>query len=138
MNLHNPLTVVNVLANCLIVVSMTHLVLRVFGRPDSSIYRNKFAAIVCKVAACVTICGAVSNILTLSTPTWTEVLLNFGVSLNFLWLNHYASSSDSKHSPAGTKVHQRDASSRSAGARKAKPRPPSSRQRRERSAGSDD
>lgn len=123
------ITLLNVIANIVITASLTHLTLCVFGRPDSAIYTNKFAATICKIAACVTLCGSVSNILTLSTPTWTEMVLNFGVSLNFLWLSYYDSVARPKHSSGSTvrKVSH---------GRKAKPR--SSRQRREGSVSRED
>jgi len=85
----NPLTAINVVANIACMGSMLHLIVRVFGNPRSPVYANKWGAYACKAAASVTFCGAVANVATLSTPTWSEVLLNIGVSLNFLWISYF-------------------------------------------------
>jgi hypothetical protein len=42
-----------------------------------------------KTVMAVTICGAAANILTLSTPTWSEVVLNLGASGNWLFLSFF-------------------------------------------------
>lgn len=83
------LTVINAVANALLSVSVVHLIIRVFKDPKSRIHKFPIAGKLCKAACAVTLCGTVSNILTMSTPSWTEVLLNAGVSLNFLWLSFY-------------------------------------------------
>lgn len=85
----NPITVINAIANVVCLLSMLHLIVRVFGNPKSPVYKNHWGAYACKVAASITFCGAVANVATLSTPTWTEVLLNVGVSLNFLWISYF-------------------------------------------------
>jgi hypothetical protein len=83
------LTLLNAAANIVLCISVFHVTIFVFGRPDSPIYKNKFAAVLCKVASTITFCGSAANLLTLSTPTWTEVVLNIGISLNFLWISYY-------------------------------------------------
>jgi hypothetical protein len=83
------ITLLNGLANSVLVVSALHLLIRVFGHPDSVIWRKPWAAILCKLATSITVCGAVSNVLTFSTPPLTELILNIGVSLNFIWLSFY-------------------------------------------------
>jgi len=42
-----------------------------------------------KAVMAVTICGAAANIITLSTPSWSEILLNLGASGNWLFLSFY-------------------------------------------------
>lgn len=83
------ITLLNGLANSVLVLSALHLLIRVFGHPDSVIWRKPWAAVLCKLATSVTVCGAVANVLTFSTPPWTELILNIGVSLNFIWLSFY-------------------------------------------------
>jgi len=83
------ITLLNGFANSALVVSALHLLIRVFGHPDSVIWRKPWAAILCKLATTITVCGAVANILTFSTPPWTELVLNIGVSLNFIWISFY-------------------------------------------------
>lgn len=85
----SQLTAINVVANIICMGSMLHLIVRVFGNPRSPVYANKWGAYACKLAASVTFCGAVANVATLSTPTWSEALLNIGVSLNFLWISYF-------------------------------------------------
>lgn len=83
------ITLLNGLANSVLVISALHLLIRVFGHPDSLIWRKPWAAVLCKLATTITVCGAVANILTFSTPPWTELVLNIGVSLNFIWISFY-------------------------------------------------
>jgi hypothetical protein len=83
----NPLTLLNVTANVVLSVSALHLILKIFGHPNSPIYARPTVALFCKAAATLTFCGAVANIWTLSTPSWTEVLLNVGVSCNWAWIS---------------------------------------------------
>jgi hypothetical protein len=83
------LTLLNAIANAVLCISVFHVTLFVFGRPDSPIYRNNLAAVLCKVASTITFCGSAANLLSLPTPTWTELVLNIGISLNFLWISYY-------------------------------------------------
>lgn len=92
----NLLTLLNGLANSILVVSALHLLIRVFGHPDSAIWKKPYAAALCKLATTITVCGAVSNVMTFSTPVWTEIVLNVGVSLNFLWLSFYTTKPEEK------------------------------------------
>jgi len=95
----NQITAINVVANIACMGSMLHLISKVFGNPRSPVYANKWGAYACKAAASVTFCGAVANVATLSTPTWTEVLLNVGVSLNFLWISYFMQTLNHRPSP---------------------------------------
>jgi hypothetical protein len=85
----NLLTLLNVTANVVLSVSALHLILKVFGHPNSPVYARPGVAFLCKGAATLTFCGAVANICTLSTPNWTEVLLNVGVSCNWAWISAF-------------------------------------------------
>ena len=82
-------TLINATANGILAVSALHLVFRVFGHPDSAIWRKPWAAVLCKVATTVTVCGALWNLLTLSSPAASEVMLNIGISLNFVWISFF-------------------------------------------------
>jgi hypothetical protein len=103
--------------------------LSVFGRADHPLHQHKVAFITRKFVSSVVICGAVLNVVTLSTPSWTEVILNVGFSLNYLWSTYYDRLTNPKHSGSGAKVHQRDTSGRAANTPKAKPSPAASRKR---------
>ena len=85
----NPLTIVNAAANVIVAGAVADLALRVFGRPDHPIHAHPVALNTRKFVSSVVICGAVLNVITLSTPSWTEILLNVGFSLNYLWSSYY-------------------------------------------------
>jgi hypothetical protein len=85
----NPLTILNVAANVVLSVSALHLILKVFGHPNSPVYARPFVALLCKAAATLTFIGAVANVWTLSTPGWTEIVLNVGVSCNWAWISAF-------------------------------------------------
>ena len=101
----NPLTLINAAANVIVAGAVADLALRVFGRPDHPIHAHPIACNTRKFVSSVVICGAVLNIATLSTPSWTEVLLNIGFSLNYLWSSYYDRRTASpKHSSPPAKV----------------------------------
>jgi len=83
----SPETLINVISNCTIAFSAGALLIHIFGDPDNSIWDNQIKAWLAKFGLSVTTCGAVSNVLTLSTPSHTEILLNVGMSLTFFWLS---------------------------------------------------
>ena len=82
-------TLINATANGILAVSALHLVFRVFGHPESAIWNKPWAAVLCKTATTVTVCGALWNLLTLSSPAASEVMLNIGISLNFVWISFF-------------------------------------------------
>ena len=82
-------TLINATANGILAVSALHLVFRVFGHPESAIWQKPWAALLCKTATTVTVCGALWNLLTLSTPAASEVMLNIGISLNFVSISFF-------------------------------------------------
>ena len=129
-----PLAVINAIANCIVAAAVFRMSLRVFGRPDHPLHKHKVAFVTRKLVSSVVICGAVLNIVTLSTPSWTEVVLNVGFSLNYLWSTYYDSVAHPKHSSGGAKIHQRNATGGAANPSKAKPRSAASGQRRKRPA----
>jgi len=83
----NPYTIVNAVANCTTAISAIGLLVHIFGDPTNSIWDNKIKAWLAKVGLTTATCGAVSNVLTLSTPVYSEILLNVGMSLTFFWLS---------------------------------------------------
>ena len=89
MNL-TPLILANAFANSILAVSAIHLWLKIFGHEDSAIYRHPYAAMLCKLATTVTICGSVANIFAHQEPPITEFILNIGVSANYVWLSWFS------------------------------------------------
>ena len=82
-----PLLALNVLSNLIIFSSIFMFVISVFGRADHPIWETKYRAYLAKAGLCISGCGALLNVLTLSAPTQTEIILNVGLSLNFCWLS---------------------------------------------------
>jgi hypothetical protein len=121
-------TAINAVANGILAVSALHLVVRVFGHPESAIWRRPWAAVLCKTATTITVCGSIWNLLTLSSPAASEVMLNIGISLNFLWISFfYDRASDSKHSRVSGQVSGRNPSSGAPNPRKRKKSAPTGR-----------
>jgi hypothetical protein len=123
-------TLINVTANAILAASALHLVFRVFGHPDSAIWKKPWAAVLCKAATTVTVCGALWNVLTLSTPAPSETCLNIGVSLNFIWISYYLkndSPTRTRNSRSSSKVLGRNSSGRAANPRSRKKSAPASR-----------
>jgi hypothetical protein len=116
-----PVTAINATANGILAVSALHLVFRVFGHPESAIWKRPFAAMLCKAATTVTVCGALWNLLTLSSPAASEVMLNIGISLNFLWISFfYDRSNRTRNSRPPSEIPRRDSSRRSPNPRRNK------------------
>jgi protein-S-isoprenylcysteine O-methyltransferase Ste14 len=80
-------TSINAAANITTAVSALGLLIHIFGDPDNAIWNNKIKAWLAKVGLSIVICGAISNVMTLSTPPVTEVVLNVGVAITLFWLS---------------------------------------------------
>ena len=126
----NPLTIVNAVANLIVAGAVLDMAFRVFGRPEHPIHKNPWMLGSRKLVSSVVICGAVMNIVTLSTPSWTEVLLNIGFSLNYLWSSYYDRAAHTKHSPASGSLPRKHATGRAPDSGKTEPCPPASSRRR--------
>lgn len=80
-------TVINAVANSTLAFSALALLIHIFGDPDNSVWDNRVKAYLAKVGLSVTVCGAIANVMTLSTPPISEVVLNCGLSITFFWLS---------------------------------------------------
>jgi hypothetical protein len=83
----NILTVINLVSNLIIFSSVFMFIISVFGRADHPIWETKWKAYLAKVGLCISGCGALLNVINLSTPILSEIVLNVGLSLNFLWIS---------------------------------------------------
>ena len=94
----SALTLINLISNVIIGTSIMLFIISVFGRADHPIWENKYRAYLAKVGLGISGCGALLNVLNLSTPNTTEIVLNIGLSLNFCWLSwwQYAESTKRK------------------------------------------
>jgi hypothetical protein len=95
-------TLLNLAANSLLICSSVHLLFRIFGKQDSRVWKHPVKAMLYKAVMAVTICGAAANIITLSTPSWSEILLNLGASGNWLFLSFYLYEDSTALKPAQT------------------------------------
>jgi hypothetical protein len=81
------LTSINFLSNLIIFTSVFMFIISVFGRADHPIWETKWKAYLAKIGLCISGCGALLNMIHLSTPVLSEIVLNVGLSLNFLWIS---------------------------------------------------
>lgn len=79
-------TTINLIANIIIFCSVITYIILVYGKTQGGIWSNKYNAMLGKLALAVNACGALLNIVTLSTPNITEVIQNFGLSLTLVWI----------------------------------------------------
>jgi len=121
----NPSTAINAAANGILAASALHLVFRVFGHPESTIWRKPWAAVLCKAATTVTVCGALWNLLTLSSPATSEIMLNIGIAANFAWISfYYDRSTRARNSRTPGPLSRRNATGGAANSRRRKKSPP--------------
>jgi hypothetical protein len=80
-------TLINAVANTTLAISALGLLVHIFGDPENSIWDNKVKAWLAKIGLSITICGAIANVITLSTPNISEVVVNCGMSVTFFWLS---------------------------------------------------
>jgi hypothetical protein len=106
------ITLLNLAANSLLICSSIHLLYKIFGSKNSRVWQKPHMAMLYKAVMGITICGAAANIITLSTPTWSEVVLNLGASGNWLFLSFYmyGYTSYTRDSSSRSEVHKRNSS----------------------------
>lgn len=80
-------TIINALANCTTAFSALGLLIHIFGDPNNPVWNNKIKAWLAKTGLTTLVCGAVANVLNLSTPITSEIILNCGMSVTFFWLS---------------------------------------------------
>jgi len=82
--------IINFIANLLIFISVTLFIIAIFGSQNKMIMSiNVFEKYLIKIGLTITSCGSLFNVLTLSTPNNTEILLNVGLALVFIWAAHF-------------------------------------------------
>jgi hypothetical protein len=65
---------------------MTFFIIGVFGRRSETLEKlPKIETILLKIALSATAAGSLFNVLTLSTPHGSEILLNVGLGTLFIW-----------------------------------------------------
>ena len=119
----NPLTTLNAAANVVIAATVVDMAIRVFGNREHRIHQHRELFWIRKAISSVVICGAVLNVVTLSTPSWTETLLNLGFALNYCFSSFYDRVTSSKYSKSTSDLPQRHTARRHGDTPKSKPRP---------------
>jgi hypothetical protein len=124
----NPLTLANAVANVIVVFAVAGMAIRVFGDPKHNIHQHPELFWIRKFISSLVICGAVLNLFTLSTPNWTEVVLNYGFASNYLFsLYYHDRTSRPSNTGTATAVPKRRTPSRPSNTGKGKPRSASRR-----------
>jgi len=78
--------ITNAICNVVIFISTLAFIIFCFGRQDSAIYKyGSFQAYGLKFGLVTISLGNLSNLLTLSNPPFTEIILNIGLAALFLW-----------------------------------------------------
>jgi hypothetical protein len=106
----NTLTAANAIANGIVAIAVVDMAIRVFGNRDHRIHSHPELFYIRKFVSSVVICGAVLNILTLSTPSWTEVVLNYGFAANYLFSCYYDRFTSSSNTKVSGKILKQCAS----------------------------
>jgi hypothetical protein len=111
------------------------MAIRVFGDAKHNIHQHPELFWIRKFISSLVICGAVLNLFTLSTPNWTEVVLNYGFAANYLFsLYYHDRTTRPSNSSNAAAVPKRRTASRPSGVAKAKPSAATSGARRKRPA----
>jgi hypothetical protein len=84
------------------------MAIRVFGNRKHRIHDHPELFWARKAISSLVICGAVLNIATLSTPSWTECLLNYAFALNYCFSSFYDRFTSPVNPADATKVSQRN------------------------------
>lgn len=82
----NWIVAINMVANCILTVSFGAFLVFLFGRENSLIHKLKnYNMAFVKVAMGVCASGSLYNVLTLSEPPISEMVMNIGLAMLFLW-----------------------------------------------------
>jgi hypothetical protein len=79
-------TIINLIANICITIGMTFFMIGVFGRNNKTLEKlPKIEVILLKIALSATAAGSLFNVLSFSTPHPSEIVLNAGLGMLFIW-----------------------------------------------------
>lgn len=130
----NPLTIANAVANGIVAIAVVDMAIRVFGNPKHRIHSHPELFYIRKFVSSIVVCGAVLNVVTLSTPSWTEIILNYGFAANYLFSSYYDRFTNTADSKISAEIPKRRTAGRPPGAAKTSPRSATGRKRGKRSA----
>lgn len=79
-------TMINAFCNIIICFSISAFIVFVFGRKNSMMNSlPKWESTMVRIGLITICCGSLFNLLTLSTPPLSELILNIGLAIIFLW-----------------------------------------------------
>jgi hypothetical protein len=79
-------TIINLIANICITLGMTFFIIGVFGRTNKTLEKlPKIEVALLKIALSATASGSLFNVLSFSTPQPSEIVLNVGLGMLFIW-----------------------------------------------------
>lgn len=128
----NLLTLANAVANGIVVIAVVDMAIRVFGNSEHRIHSHPELLYMRKFVSSMVICGATLNLATLSTPSWTEVVLNYAFAGNYLFSCYYDRQTRTKYPTRSKKLSGKQSSGRSSSSRKTSSRSNASRNGRKR------
>lgn len=76
---------INLISNILLTLGITMFMIFVYGRSSMVDRLHFIERVSIKVALAVTACGSLFNVLTLSNPSFSEIIFNFGLAIVFVW-----------------------------------------------------
>ena len=79
------LTLINAFCNVVICLSVSAFMVFVFGRLDVTAKFGIVQKWIVKLGLALVSAGALFNFITLSKPPFTEILMNIGLAVLFLW-----------------------------------------------------
>lgn len=85
------MTIINLVANAIISISISAFIVFVFGRFSMMDKLPKYEVLTIKSGLCLIAAGSLFNCLTFSHPVTSEIILNCGLAITFLWaaIFHY-------------------------------------------------
>lgn len=83
---NNFLIGINAFANAIIFIGIVAFMVFVFGNRNGTMNKlPKWESLSIKIGLSFVCCGSLFNFLTLSLPPTTEILMNIGLAIVFLW-----------------------------------------------------
>ena len=79
------LTLINAFCNVVICISVCAFMVFVFGRLDVTAKFGAIQKLIVKSGLALIAAGSLFNFITMSRPPFTEILMNIGLAVLFLW-----------------------------------------------------
>lgn len=84
--MNNTIVWINLASNAVLTGAFSAFLIFLFGRDNSLVYRMQgYHTLFLRVGLCACAAGSLLNVLTLSSPPVTEVILNAGLAMVMLW-----------------------------------------------------